>query len=73
MRPNVDTETLLYIQATRNALGIELCQKLISAGDPLALAGQAQDIAYVKGRLDMLCDLLIDAKINTDIITVSGE
>ena len=73
LAPVVDTETLLYLQQQRNNLGIELCQKLVSAGNPEALAAQAQDIAYIKGKLDMLCDILIDAKVNTDIITVSGD
>ena len=74
LQPSIDTTTLLYIQQERNLIAVELCSMVLAAGDASALASQAADIAYARGKLDMLTNFLTDAKVSTKIIsTEQGE
>lgn len=73
LRPNIDTTTLLYLQNYRNELALEALAMLVPAGDSAALAAAAQNIAYTKGKLDLIADILSDADIDTKIISTSEE
>lgn len=56
---------LLYLQSGRNELGVQLCEKILNSSD---LQSDMLDIAYIRGKLDLLTSIIADSDVNTSII-----